>query len=186
MKVLAIGTPSQHIPLYLYTTEVGKSLLGVSTMLQWRQTMVLRPWTDFSSMHNYLPKQRRMTLSQANITQMNPNYGKFEVKTNKGKQKVDFGGESNELMCSCKDWLAYHLPCKHLFVTRQPIYCQLYKFRTKHSWWYKSWFGTKPLSKHLDEIPRKVHSTTCRFSRRSMNLLLVYHVFDGLLMWIKH
>jgi len=50
-----------------------------------------------------------MTLSQANITQMNPNYGKFEMKTNKGKQKVDFRGESSELMCSCKDWLAYHL-----------------------------------------------------------------------------
>ena len=46
--------------------------------------------------------------SQSDVTQMNP--GKFEVKSNKGKQTVDFGGESSEPTCSCKDWLTYHLP----------------------------------------------------------------------------
>lgn len=48
--------------------------------------------------------------SQSDITQMNPHCGKFEVKSNKGKQTVDFGGESIEPTCSCKDWLTttYH------------------------------------------------------------------------------
>ena len=52
-------------------------------------------------------------ISQSDVTQMNP--GKFEVKSNKGKQTVDFGGESSEPTCSCKDWLTYYLPCKHFF-----------------------------------------------------------------------
>jgi len=135
--------------------------------------------------------------SQADITQMNPNYGKFEVKTNKGKQTVDFGGESSEPMCSCKDWLAYHLPCKHFFAIfrhypewgweKLPTSYLLSPYLSLDNQSISSYINSEQStvddasadletdpspSTTLDEIPRKVHSTTdC--SRHS---ILVFHV----------
>ena len=53
--------------------------------------------------------------SQSDVTQVAPNCGKFDVKGSKGKQTVNFGDQSCEPECSCKDWLTYHLPCKHFF-----------------------------------------------------------------------
>ena len=41
--------------------------------------------------------------------------GKFEVKGKKGSYKVSFGDEFHDPKCTCKDWLTFHLPCKHFF-----------------------------------------------------------------------
>ena len=46
---------------------------------------------------------------------MAPNSEKFTVKSNKGSHTVEFKDQSGEPTCTCKDWLAYHLPCKHFF-----------------------------------------------------------------------
>lgn len=43
--------------------------------------------------------------------------GVFEVEKSSGSQhKVDFGSETGEPSCTCKDWIRYHIPCKHFFV----------------------------------------------------------------------
>ena len=41
--------------------------------------------------------------------------GKFEVQGKTKVHVVDFGLKSDEPACSCKDWLCYKVPCKHLF-----------------------------------------------------------------------
>lgn len=42
--------------------------------------------------------------------------GIFEVRKPSGvHHKVDFGIETNEPSCTCKDWIRYHIPCKHFF-----------------------------------------------------------------------
>ena len=51
----------------------------------------------------------------SDVSQVSPNCGKFKVKGSKGKHDVDFGSSSSDPHCSCKDWTAHHLPCKHLF-----------------------------------------------------------------------
>ena len=53
--------------------------------------------------------------THSDVTQAAPNSGKFTVKSNKGSHTVEFKGQSGEPTCTCKDWLAYHLPCKHFF-----------------------------------------------------------------------
>jgi len=39
--------------------------------------------------------------------------GKFEVQGNTKTHMVDFGVVSGEPACTCKDWVKYHIPCKH-------------------------------------------------------------------------
>ena len=41
--------------------------------------------------------------------------GKFEVQGNKKTHVVDFGLLAGEPSCTCKDWVKYHIPCKHFF-----------------------------------------------------------------------
>ena len=42
--------------------------------------------------------------------------GCFEVKkTNGGTHIVDFGSTTNSPSCTCKDWIRWHIPCKHFF-----------------------------------------------------------------------
>ena len=42
--------------------------------------------------------------------------GVFEVnKTNGSKHTVDFGCSASSPSCTCKDWVRWHIPCKHLF-----------------------------------------------------------------------
>ena len=44
--------------------------------------------------------------------------GIFDVeKTSGGKHRVNFGTQSPNHMplCTCKDWIRHHLPCKHFF-----------------------------------------------------------------------
>lgn len=44
--------------------------------------------------------------------------GIFELQKSSGsKHKVDFGYGSSDQMpsCTCKDWIRYHMPCKHFF-----------------------------------------------------------------------
>ena len=53
--------------------------------------------------------------SHSDVSQVAPNSGKFTVKSKKGSQVVEFGDQSEEPRCTCKDWLTYHLPCKHFF-----------------------------------------------------------------------
>lgn len=53
--------------------------------------------------------------SHSDVTQAAPNSGKFPIKSNKGSQTVEFEDQSGEPKCTCKDWLTYHLPCKHFF-----------------------------------------------------------------------
>ena len=55
----------------------------------------------------------------SDVCQVSPNCGKFEVKGSKGKHDVNFGSSSSDPHCSCKDWTAYHLPCKHFFAVFQ-------------------------------------------------------------------
>ena len=53
--------------------------------------------------------------ASSDVVQTNPNLPKFEVKGAKGTHIVDFGIGSGEPACSCKDWIAHHVPCKHFF-----------------------------------------------------------------------
>ena len=53
--------------------------------------------------------------THSDVTQAAPNGGKFTVKSKKGSHTVEFKEQSGEPKCTCKDWLAYHLPCKHFF-----------------------------------------------------------------------
>lgn len=42
--------------------------------------------------------------------------GVFEVnKINGSKHMVDFGCNANSPSCTCKDWIHWHIPCKHFF-----------------------------------------------------------------------
>ena len=41
--------------------------------------------------------------------------GKFEVKGSVNTHSIDFGKESHEPSCTCKDWLKWKIPCKHFF-----------------------------------------------------------------------
>lgn len=42
--------------------------------------------------------------------------GCFEVKkTSGGTHTVDFGSNAGSPSCSCKDWIRWHIPCKHFF-----------------------------------------------------------------------
>ena len=51
----------------------------------------------------------------SDITQVNPSLPIFQVKSSKGTHTLDFGIESGEPSCSCKDWITHHIPCKHFF-----------------------------------------------------------------------
>jgi hypothetical protein len=52
---------------------------------------------------------------KADVTHVADSLGKFEVKGKKGVHTVCFGDESQDPLCTCRDWLTYHLPCKHFF-----------------------------------------------------------------------
>ena len=41
--------------------------------------------------------------------------GKFQVKGSVNTHSIDFGKESHEPSCTCKDWLKWKIPCKHFF-----------------------------------------------------------------------
>ena len=53
--------------------------------------------------------------ASSDVIQISPGLPKFEVKGAKGTHTVDFGLKSGEPSCSCKDWIAHHIPCKHFF-----------------------------------------------------------------------
>lgn len=53
--------------------------------------------------------------ASSDVSQVTPGIPKFEVEGAKGTHTVDFGVESGEPSCTCKDWIAHHIPCKHLF-----------------------------------------------------------------------
>lgn len=42
--------------------------------------------------------------------------GCFE--SNRGTHNVDFGVTTTSPLCTCKDWIHWHIPCKHFFLTR--------------------------------------------------------------------
>ena len=42
--------------------------------------------------------------------------GCFEVnKSSGGTHRVEFGSNTDSPSCSCKDWIRWHIPCKHFF-----------------------------------------------------------------------
>lgn len=43
------------------------------------------------------------------------NMDKFLVKGKKDLYSIQFGDQSNDPQCTCKDWQTFHLPCKHFF-----------------------------------------------------------------------
>lgn len=53
--------------------------------------------------------------ASSDIVQISPSLPKFEVKGAKGTHIVDFGLDSGEPACSCKDWITHHTPYKHFF-----------------------------------------------------------------------
>lgn len=57
--------------------------------------------------------------SKSDVTQLAAHLGTFEVKGKKGLQTVYFGDEFSDPQCTCRDWLTYHLPCKHFFAVFQ-------------------------------------------------------------------
>ena len=56
--------------------------------------------------------------SHSDVSQVAPNSGKFTVKSKKGSQVVEFGYQSEEPRCTCKDWLTYRLPCSLSILSR--------------------------------------------------------------------
>jgi len=56
------------------------------------------------------------------VQDINGEAGIFEVEKESGSKKtVDFGicSEENMPACTCKDWLRFHMPCKHFFAVFQ-------------------------------------------------------------------
>ena len=56
--------------------------------------------------------------SAESVHEMDEENGVFEVeKTSGDRHTVNFGilNEDNMPSCMCKDWVRYHLPCKHFF-----------------------------------------------------------------------
>ena len=46
--------------------------------------------------------------------------GVFEIEKLSGtRHKVDFGSQTGEPSCTCKDWIRYHIQCKHFCVVFQ-------------------------------------------------------------------
>ena len=67
-------------------------------------------------------KQKSRTFSADDITTVNATNGVYEVKSHSGKlHMVDFGKQSMQPSCSCKDWTRHHIPCKHFFT----VFCYI-------------------------------------------------------------
>ena len=63
---------------------------------------------------------------EANVCDVNTEIGCFVVCSKDNKYTVNFGVSTGSPSCSCKDWKAHHLPCKHFFA--------VFKFRDKWTW----------------------------------------------------
>ena len=75
---------------------------------------------------------RAKKFDEANI-KSNPQDGTFTImKQVKGSHTVDFGVDSSEPSCTCKDWKKWKIPCKHFFAV----------FNTKPEW---GWNALPPL-----------------------------------------
>ena len=61
-----------------------------------------------------------------NVCDIDTENGCFEVCSKDKKYTVDFGVITGSPSCSCKDWIAHHLPCKHFFA--------VFRFRDKWTW----------------------------------------------------
>jgi hypothetical protein len=60
--------------------------------------------------------QKAANFSKESIKQMANEHGTFIVHSPSGKQhKVQFRTEKNTPQCTCKDWIRWHIPCKHFF-----------------------------------------------------------------------
>ena len=57
-------------------------------------------------------KSKSLKYTGSDVSEVDASIGIFEVKGNSQNHIVDFSIPS----CTCKDWIAHHIPCKHFFV----------------------------------------------------------------------
>lgn len=62
-------------------------------------------------------EKARKQFSEEDILQSNEQDGVFLIKGNSGNTyTVDFGKKTSKPSCTCQDWNAHNLPCKHFFL----------------------------------------------------------------------
>ena len=62
-------------------------------------------------------EKARKQLSEKDILQSDEENGKFVIQGNSGSTyTVDFGRKTSTPSCTCQDWVAHNLPCKHFFL----------------------------------------------------------------------
>ena len=57
-------------------------------------------------------KSKSLKYTSSDVNEVDAGSGIFEVKGKSQNHTVDFSVPS----CTCKDWIAHHIPCKHFFV----------------------------------------------------------------------
>lgn len=80
--------------------------------------------------------------------------GNFEVRGSKGMKTVSFGDKCNEPACTCKDWIKFHIPCKHFFAV----------FQNFHEWGWdrlpSNYLNSPYLTSDNQAIKQYFHSKT--------------------------
>lgn len=93
-------------------------------------------------------KQKAHAFSEDDITTVDATNGVFMVKSQSGKiHTIDFGKESTQPQCSCKDWTRHHIPCKHFFT----IFC--YKPQWQWDSLPLSYLQSEYLSQDVSHLP---------------------------------
>lgn len=61
-------------------------------------------------------KLKARSFSVEDISDIDARNGQFHVTSSSGKKyEVNFGAHSEMPSCECKDWIRFHMPCKHFF-----------------------------------------------------------------------
>ena len=94
-------------------------------------------------------KSKSLKYSDSDVKEVDIVRGIFEVKGKIKDHTIDFSVPS----CTCKDWIAYHIPCKHFFAI----------FNLKESWnWDRlpqSYLESAYLKMDTDAIASHLNST---------------------------
>jgi len=95
-------------------------------------------------------KSKSLKYAISDVTEVDASIGKFEVKGKSQTYTVDFSIPS----CTCKDWIAHHIPCKHFFAV----------FNLKEDWdWEKLpslYLNSPHMSLDSDAVASHLNSET--------------------------
>ena len=61
-------------------------------------------------------EKARKQFSEKDILESDEQDGVFLIQGNSGTYTVDFGKKTSVPSCTCQDWIAHNIPCKHFFL----------------------------------------------------------------------